>query len=117
MSDPELIGVVLLRSLRDAEEAADLARDAAEATYNATVDAHNAAYMATRELVREASAVYVRACERSGNAHGALRDAYRKANVCTGCDAPIERCGPAMWATQRKCCPDCSHVAPPAERA
>lgn len=28
---------------------------------------------------------------------------------CQGCDAPIERCGPALWVQGRKCCPDCTH--------
>jgi hypothetical protein len=30
---------------------------------------------------------------------------------CRGCNSAYERCGPALWAQQRKCCPDCSHVA------
>lgn len=42
----------------------------------------------------------------------ALCNACRELNVCSGCDAPYERCGPTYWETQRKCCPDCSHVAP-----
>lgn len=30
-------------------------------------------------------------------------------NACTGCGAPMTRCGPRLWAQQMKCCPDCSH--------
>lgn len=40
----------------------------------------------------------------------ALRSAYRAANICAGCDAGIERCGPALWARGKMCCAHCSHV-------
>lgn len=28
---------------------------------------------------------------------------------CDGCGTMLKDCGPALWATQRTCCPDCSH--------
>lgn len=28
---------------------------------------------------------------------------------CSGCGTDRDRCGPLLWAQQRKCCPDCSH--------
>jgi hypothetical protein len=30
--------------------------------------------------------------------------------ACTGCGYEVDRCGPPLWDTQRKCCPDCSHT-------
>lgn len=32
-------------------------------------------------------------------------------DFCVGCDCPASSCGPVLWSTQRKCCPDCSHKA------
>lgn len=31
--------------------------------------------------------------------------------VCSGCQCPVDRCGPKLWIQGRKCCPDCEHVA------
>lgn len=39
--------------------------------------------------------------------------AARKLGICEGCDTRLADCGPALWATQRKCCPDCTHVSDP----
>jgi N6-adenosine-specific RNA methylase IME4 len=33
-------------------------------------------------------------------------------DVCSGCGCAYNRCGPAAWIRQRKCCPDCSHMPP-----
>lgn len=45
----------------------------------------------------------------------AARDAAMKRShetgICLGCDCDWSRCGPALWTTQRKCCPDCTHIA------
>lgn len=49
--------------------------------------------------------------------------ALAEQETCEGCGSPYERCGPALWAQQKKCCPDCSHepprldVEPPAPEA
>lgn len=40
----------------------------------------------------------------------ALRSAYRAANICTGCESSIGRCGPALWSRGKMCCTHCSHV-------
>jgi len=40
----------------------------------------------------------------------ALRSVYRAANICSGCDATIARCGPALWSRGKMCCQHCSHV-------
>jgi hypothetical protein len=59
------------------------------------------------------SAAVRHAREREADRLARDREAYRRDNRCMGCESPIERCGPALWAQQRKCCPDCTHVAPP----
>ena len=41
-----------------------------------------------------------------------VRACRAERGICSGCDTALDKCGPALWATQRKCCPDCSHVAP-----
>ena len=41
----------------------------------------------------------------------AIAQAAIDASQCNGCDCPLERCGPKLWVQQKKCCPDCSHVA------
>jgi len=38
--------------------------------------------------------------------------ASRLEEICEGCDTHISKCGPHLWAQQKKCCPDCSHQAP-----
>lgn len=40
----------------------------------------------------------------------ALRSAYRAANICSGCDSGMERCGPVLWSRGKMCCQHCSHV-------
>jgi len=30
--------------------------------------------------------------------------------VCSGCDCPLDKCGPKLWTLGRKCCPDCEHA-------
>lgn len=34
--------------------------------------------------------------------------------ICDGCGTHVSECGPVLWAQQKKCCPDCTHVAQPA---
>jgi len=36
--------------------------------------------------------------------------AKEQQRICDGCDTPYSQCGPKLWAQQKKCCPDCSHV-------
>jgi hypothetical protein len=36
--------------------------------------------------------------------------AQRLGVVCDGCECLLDRCGPALWDQQKKCCPDCTHV-------
>lgn len=32
------------------------------------------------------------------------------AGDCSGCGTNVASCGPALFAQQRKCCPDCTHT-------
>ncbi len=32
--------------------------------------------------------------------------------ICEGCDSHYDKCGPALWVQQKKCCPDCTHEEP-----
>lgn len=36
--------------------------------------------------------------------------------ACTGCACEVGRCGPPLWETERKCCPECSHTREQFER-
>jgi len=63
-------------------------------------------------VIRVLTAVHEACARAERKAALALRAAYRAANICSGCGAPIAKCGPALWARARMCCRDCSHVDP-----
>lgn len=46
----------------------------------------------------------------------AIADRERAAITCSWCAGHVSKCGPPLWAEQKKCCPDCTHTREAWER-